>query len=85
MNRFRYLIAGLIMVLTAFLIRESRSWAADTESEALDAAIAAYVYAYESNWLPSSKENYRLSIRIYWPRSEVLEGVWRPPAVQKVE
>jgi hypothetical protein len=33
------------------------------------------------NWLPSPDGNFRLSMRLYVPKAEVLEGKWTPPAV----
>jgi DNA sulfur modification protein DndE len=38
----------------------------------------------ESNWLPSPWGNFNLSMRIYWPKPEALNGTWRPPVVQKI-
>ena len=39
----------------------------------------------ESNWLPAPKEDFSLYIRAYWPKSEITEGEWVPPYVQKVK
>ncbi len=38
----------------------------------------------ESNWLPSPKENFKLAMRLYVPKKQVIDGTWKPPAVQKV-
>lgn len=39
----------------------------------------------ESNWLPSPKKGeFSLYLRTYWPKKEVLEGKWTPPAVTKI-
>ena len=38
----------------------------------------------ESNWLPAPADDFNLLLRIYWPKAEVIEGRWVPPAVQKV-
>jgi len=39
----------------------------------------------EANWLPAPKDDFNLILRIYWPKPEVLNGVWKPPAVQPVK
>ncbi len=38
----------------------------------------------ESNWLPAPDEEFSLYIRAYWPKQEILDGTWKPPAVKKV-
>lgn len=37
----------------------------------------------ENNWLPAPKDNFNLTIRLYWPTEEVLKGKWTPPSVKK--
>lgn len=39
----------------------------------------------ESNWLPAPAAPFNLTMRIYWPAEEVLNGNWIPPAVKKAE
>jgi hypothetical protein len=36
----------------------------------------------ESNWLPAAKPPFTLLMRLYSPRSEVLDGTWTPPPVR---
>ena len=38
----------------------------------------------ESNWLPVPREQFNLTMRLYWPQPPVLSGDWAPPAVQKL-
>jgi hypothetical protein len=38
----------------------------------------------ESNWLPAPKDNFNVMLRVYWPKQEMLERRWEPPAVQRV-
>lgn len=39
----------------------------------------------EASWLPAPDGAFNLSLRMYWPKSEVLSGQWTPPAVRRVE
>jgi hypothetical protein len=38
-----------------------------------------------ANWLPCPKSDFNLILRMYWPKPQVLDGAWSPPAVEKVE
>ena len=38
----------------------------------------------ERNWLPSPKGGFKLALRLYVPRKQVIDGTWKPPAVKKV-
>jgi hypothetical protein len=39
--------------------------------------------AKESNWVPTPYDVFSLYIRTYWPKAEVLDGRWTPPAVTR--
>ena len=39
----------------------------------------------ESNWLPAPTGKLGITMRLYAPKAQVLEGRWAPPTVQKVE
>jgi hypothetical protein len=39
----------------------------------------------ESNWLPAPTEDFNLTMRMYAPRIEVLDGRWAPPPVKRVQ
>jgi len=38
----------------------------------------------EANWLPVAKAPFNLLLRLYWPKSEVLDGAWTPPPVRRI-
>lgn len=38
----------------------------------------------ESNWIPAPKGDFSLYQRTYWPKPEVVEGKWIPPAAEKI-
>ncbi len=37
-----------------------------------------------ANWLPAPEGKFYLTLRLYWPKQEALDGRWTPPFVQKV-
>jgi hypothetical protein len=37
----------------------------------------------ETNWLPAPADSFNLVLRLYWPEKEILNGTWRPPAVER--
>jgi hypothetical protein len=39
----------------------------------------------ETNWLPVAKAPFTLLMRLYSPKNEVLDGMWRPPEVKREE
>jgi hypothetical protein len=40
----------------------------------------------ESNWLPSPQSGkYKVALRLYVPKKQVIDGTWIPPAIQKVK
>ncbi len=39
----------------------------------------------EFNWLPAPTGDFNLTMRLYGPKFEVLDGRWAPPAIRKVE
>jgi hypothetical protein len=38
----------------------------------------------EANWLPVAKAPFTLLMRLYSPKSDILDGSWTPPAVERV-
>ena len=41
--------------------------------------------AHTSNWLPAPAGPFNLIMRLYWPAKAILDGVWKPPAVERVD
>ncbi|HEU0179605.1 MAG TPA: DUF1254 domain-containing protein [Blastocatellia bacterium] len=39
----------------------------------------------ESNWLPAPKDSFNVFMRLYWPKKEIVDGVWKPPGVERVK
>lgn len=39
--------------------------------------------AKAENWLPAPRGAFQLILRMYWPRLEVLDGSWMPPAIER--
>ncbi len=35
----------------------------------------------DRNWLPAPAEKFNLTLRLYWPSEEILNGTWAPPPV----
>jgi hypothetical protein len=35
----------------------------------------------QANWLPAPEGNFKLMLRLYWPKEALLTGSWEPPAV----
>jgi hypothetical protein len=38
----------------------------------------------ESNWLLAAQGGFNVTMRIYWPKESVLDGSWKPAAIQMV-
>jgi hypothetical protein len=36
------------------------------------------------NWLPAAKAGFRLNMRLYLPSKSILNGTWKPPAIEKI-
>jgi hypothetical protein len=38
-----------------------------------------------ANWLPAPEGEFYLTLRLYWPKPEALDGTWKPPLVKRVD
>lgn len=36
-----------------------------------------------ANWLPAPAGPFSLTMRLYWPKAEALDGNWMPPPVRR--
>lgn len=75
-----------------FAPNEIGRYSLGTKNETLkynkDGSLTLYVQSSKpsedkvSNWLPAPKnDEFSLYIRAYWPKSEIIDGKWNPPAV----
>jgi len=51
-----------------------------------DGSLDIYIQSTEAkdrNWLPSPEAGFNLTLRMYWPKQQVLSGNWTPPAVTR--
>ena len=39
----------------------------------------------EANWLPAAKDDFSMTMRVYWPKPAMLDGTWKPSPVQSVK
>jgi hypothetical protein len=39
----------------------------------------------ESNWLPAPAGPFSTIMRLYWPKTEALDGTWKAPPIRRVE
>jgi hypothetical protein len=40
--------------------------------------------AEQANWLPAPEGLFYMTMRIYWPKQDALDGTWTPPPVLRV-
>ena len=38
----------------------------------------------EANWIPAPAGEFSLWLRAYWPEQAMLDGTWKPPAINKI-
>ena len=38
----------------------------------------------ESNWLPAPPDSFSVVLRLYWPKKAIVEGLWRPPPIERI-
>jgi hypothetical protein len=40
----------------------------------------------EANWLPApARGSFSMNLRVYWPKPEMLDGTWKPPALRRAD
>ena len=40
---------------------------------------------WEANWLPAPKGPFFMAMRLYWPKDEALNGVWKQPPLKRLQ
>src|SRR5262249_24767187 len=80
-----------------FVPNEIKRYSVGTKNRTLkrnpDGSLTIYVQAaaptdslQRANWLPAPKDaDFSLFMRAYWPKTEIIDGSWTPPAVVKPE
>jgi hypothetical protein len=79
-----------------FEINKLNRYSLGTKNKSLkynaDGSLTFYIQAdppadlFYNNWLPAPKNgDFSLFMRAYWPKDEVLNGLWTPPAVEKIK
>ena len=38
----------------------------------------------QSNWMPCGDGLFNLMMRLYWPKQAILDGLWHPPALERM-
>jgi hypothetical protein len=38
----------------------------------------------EANWLPAAAGEFSITMRVYWPKPEMIKGTWEPPPLKRV-
>jgi hypothetical protein len=36
----------------------------------------------DANWLPAPKGPFSVMLRVYWPKQELIDARWNPPAIR---
>jgi hypothetical protein len=39
----------------------------------------------EANWLPAPKGDFNVTLRLYWPKQNVLIGAWTPSGLKRID
>jgi len=39
----------------------------------------------QANWLPAPAGPFFMQMRLYWPKQAAIDGLWKPPQVEKVK
>ena len=84
--------AFLVSLMAATALTGSVAAANKDLKFAADGSLTIYVQAeaptdpaQRANWLPAPGGDFSLYVRAYWPKAEIVEGSWTPPAVRRVD
>jgi hypothetical protein len=61
-------------------------------TRASDGSVSIYIQADQpndersrANWLPAPRGPFNAALRLYYPEEKVIDGTWKPPAIERID